>query len=118
MKELFFINVIGKLNIAAWVIFSVLCFAAFFIGIAYFMGDIDDDVLVKKPYKTMFIVAAICLVLGIVLPTKKDMYIMYGVGSVVDYLQENEEAKQLPDKTIKALNAFADKYTQTKEEEQ
>lgn len=46
------------------------------------------------------------------------MYIIYGVGSVVDYLQENEEAKQLPDKTIKALNTFADKYKQTKEEEQ
>lgn len=101
----------------AWVLFSVICMAIFVIGIAYFMEDIEA-VNAKRLLKPMTIVAVVCLVLGIVVPTKKDLYIIYGVGSVIDYMQENEEAKQLPDKTIKALNAFADKYTQTKEEKQ
>lgn len=114
MKELYFINLIGNINIAAWVTFGVLCFAAFVIGTAYFMDDIDDE-LMKKLTKPMMIVAAICLVLGILTPTKKDAYIIYGVGSVVDYIQENDEAKQLPDKTVKMLNALADKYTEETE---
>lgn len=113
MKELYFINLIGNINIAAWTIFVVLCFAAFVIGIAYFMEDIEDE-LMKKLSKSMIIIASICLVLGIVLPTKKDMYIIYGIGSVVDYIQDNEEARQLPDKTVKMLNALADKYTDDK----
>ena len=111
MKELYFINLIGNINIAAWVIFGVLCFAAFVIGIAFFMDDIDDEQM-KKMSKPMVVVAAICLLLGILLPTKKDCYIIFGIGSVVDYIQENEEARQLPDKTVKMLNALADKYTE------
>lgn len=111
MKELYFINLIGNINIAAWVIFGVLCFAAFVVGTAYFMEDIEDA-LMKKLSKSMIIVAVICLVVGILLPTKKDCYIIFGIGSVVDYIQDNEDAKQLPDKTIKMLNALADKYTE------
>jgi hypothetical protein len=60
----------------------------------------------------MIIVSAICLLLGISLPSKQDAYIIYGIGSVVDYIQDNDEARQLPDKTVKMLNALADKYTE------
>lgn len=111
MKELYFINLIGNINIAAWVIFGVICFATLVIGIAYFVDDIDDE-LIKKFFKPMMLVVSICIVLGILLPTKKDCYIIIGIGSVVDYIQDNEDAKQLPDKTIKMLNALADKYTE------
>lgn len=111
MEELYFINLIGNINIAAWVVFGVLCFAAFVVGVAYFMEDIEDA-LMKKLSKTMIIVAIVCLVIGILLPTKKDCYIIFGIGSVVDYIQDNEDAKKLPDKTIKMLNALADKYTE------
>ena len=111
MKELYFINLIGNVNIAAWVIFGVLCFAAMIIGIAYFMDDIDD-VLTKKLFKPMIVVAFVCLVLGILLPTKNECYIIYGIGSFVDYIQENDDAKQLPDKTVKMLNALADQYAE------
>jgi len=114
MRELYFINVIGNLNIAAWVVFGVLCFAAFFIGIFYIMDDIEN-VLMKKLAKPMIIVATVCLVLGIMLPTKRDAYIIFGIGSVVDYIQDNDEARQLPDKTVKMLNALADKYTEEAE---
>ena len=111
MKELYFINLIGNMNIAVWVVFGVLCFALAVIGIAYFMDDIDEE-RVKKLSKPITIVAVVSLVLGILLPTKQDAYIIFGVGSVVDYIQENDEARQLPDKTIKMLNALADKYTE------
>ena len=112
MKELYFINLIGNLNIAAWVVFGVLCFAASTVGIAYFMGDEVEDVYKKKTLKPMLIVASVCLLLGTLLPTKREAYIIFGIGSVIDYIQENDEAKQLPDKTVKMLNALADKYTE------
>lgn len=114
MKKLYFINLIGNIHICAWVVFSLICIAAMFIGIAYFMDDIEEE-LAKKLYKPMIFVLAVCIMLGIVLPSKQDAYIIYGIGSVVDYIQENDEAKQLPDKTVKMLNALADKYSEETE---
>ena len=111
MKELYFMNLIGNMNIAAWVIFGMLCFAEFCIGIAYIVDDIEYAIM-KKLSKSMTIIALVCLVLGILLPSKKDCYIIFGIGPVVDYIQDNEDAKKLPDKTIKMLNALADKYTE------
>lgn len=110
MKEVYFINLIGNLNVATWVTFAVMCFAVLVIGIAYFMEDIED-LQAKRLFKRTTIIAAICLLLAILLPTKKECYIILGIGSVIDYMQESDEAKQLPDKTIKMLNALADKYT-------
>lgn len=116
MKELYFINLIGNLNMAAWVVFGVLCFATSTLVISYFMDYESGELRNNKLLKPMLIVAATCLVLGILLPTKKEGYIIYGIGSVVDYIQENDEARQLPDKTVKMLNALADKYTEEEEE--
>lgn len=72
MKELYFINLVGNLNTAAWVLFSVICLAIFAIGLAYYMEDIEA-VNTKRLLKPMTIVAVVCLVLGIVVPTKKDL---------------------------------------------
>ncbi|EXZ39654.1 putative membrane protein [Bacteroides fragilis str. 1007-1-F  len=32
-----------------------------------------------------------------------------GIGGTIDYIRQNETAKQLPDKCIKALDLFMDK---------
>ena len=38
------------------------------------------------------------------------MLLIYGVGGTIDYIRKNDTAKQLPDKCIKVLDCFADKY--------
>ena len=43
-------------------------------------------------------------------PTTKVLLYIYGVGGTIDYIKTNDTAKQLPDKCIKALDRFADKY--------
>ena len=45
------------------------------------------------------------------------MYMIYGVGSVIDYYQDSDEAKKLPDKTIKMLNQLCDKYIKEEEKQ-
>ena len=49
---------------------------------------------------------------AIFVPTTKEMCAIY----VVNYLQTNEEAKQLPDKMIKAVNAYFDDLAKQHEE--
>ena len=41
-------------------------------------------------------------------PSTKDLYAIYGIGGVIDYVQSNETAKQLPDKAIEALDKWID----------
>lgn len=42
------------------------------------------------------------------LPTSKEAYMIWGVGGIIDYLKENETAKQIPDKIINAIDKFID----------
>ena len=56
-----------------------------------------------------------CLVVGIVasvfavfIPSKKDMYMIVGVGTAIDYVQKSETARQLPNKCIEALNNWVE----------
>ena len=46
--------------------------------------------------------------MAVITPSTKDLYAIYGIGGVIDYVQSNETAKQLPDKTIKALDKWLD----------
>jgi hypothetical protein len=53
-------------------------------------------------------------------PSTKEALLIWGVGSTIDFLQENETAKQLPDKCINALKDWVEslspKNNQTEEQ--
>ena len=38
------------------------------------------------------------------------MLIIYGVGGTVEYLQNNETAKQIPDKTLQCIDKLLEDY--------
>ena len=59
----------------------------------------------KKLAMTSCIVFAICLLGIIVTPSTKEAYII----CTIDYLKQNKDAKQIPDKYVKALNCFLDR---------
>lgn len=48
-------------------------------------------------------------ILGLVfIPNTKEACIIYGVGGTIDYIKQSKEAKQIPDKVVKALNVYLD----------
>lgn len=53
---------------------------------------------------TLFLIAVIALI-----PSTKDAYIIYGVGSILDNVKSIETHKQLPDRAVRALNLWMDK---------
>jgi hypothetical protein len=60
-------------------------------------------------------VALTISVLGIiVIPTEEDMLLIYGVGTTLDYLQDNEKVQQLPDKCVDALEAWVESLSEEK----
>ena len=113
MKELYWITVLGNISTVSCVI-AIITFACaiIFLG-AYFLYVMDEDDTKKgafAAFKSFFITAAITGLIAIFTPSSKELLFIYGVGSTIDYVQSNEEAKQLPDKAVKALNLWADDY--------
>ena len=60
----------------------------------------------KKRFKQVCIGALMLIAMLIFIPTTKDAYVIYGVGSVIDYAKESPECKKLPDNAVKALNTW------------
>ena len=54
------------------------------------------------------------LISSILTPTTKEAMLIFGVGSTIDYLSENEVAKQIPDNCIKALNEWVESLSDDK----
>lgn len=108
MWEIYLITRMGILMPICTII-SVLAFSVFLVSGIGFASDSEDELNVKI-FKRSGIVLAISLMGVVILPTKQDMLLIYGVGTTLDYIQENETAKQLPDKCIEALDAWVESF--------
>ena len=124
MKELYFISVLGTLKGIAimLLVVSLITFISFIIwriNNQPFNLDYHDDEfcdkISKRGIKTSLIILLSAICITIFVPTRSELYTIYGVGTVIDYIQSNPEAQQLPDKTIKYLNIIADKCIEDNE---
>lgn len=61
-----------------------------------------------------FATLVISSLIFVFVPSTKEAVLIWGVGSTIDYLQENETAKQLPDKCINALNDWVESLSDEK----
>lgn len=106
MSTLYWIITLGSLSevIRCLTIFIGVMLIVF--GVVLFIDDGYDD------YKHLFKGAVLALVpltvLSVFVPSKKDLFIIYGVGTTLDYLKENPKAKELPDKCIKVISNYFD----------
>ena len=64
-------------------------------------------------------ISTIVFVIGLIgrtfTPTTSEALIIYGVGESVEYLQNNKNAVQIPDKALQALNKYLDEVIEDKE---
>ena len=51
------------------------------------------------------------LISSILTPTTKEAVLIYGVGTTIDYVKQNNTLQQSPDKCINALDAWVDSLT-------
>lgn len=112
MWELYLLTRLGM-------IFTLLVVVMVFAAGVLLMSAIDiahDGVGEKNCmfFKRSAVVLAIS-VLGIFfIPSKQDMLLIYGVGTTLDYLQDNEKVQQLPDKCVDALEAWVESLSEEK----
>ena len=76
----------------------------------------ERDALMKliKKWKSTWVCLLLFGILGtIFIPTQREILLIYGLGSTIDYIKSNDKAKKLPDKAVDALT----KYLETLNEE-
>lgn len=60
----------------------------------------------KKWLKNAFISNICFLILVLITPSTNTLYKIFGIGTVLEYIKNSDEAKQLPDNALKAINYY------------
>ena len=115
MWELYFITRIGVINTLSVTLFAIaitLAVISYLVLIIVCGNDYSKDAWQKSKLRkfinSMVVVFSISGIIYTITPTTEEAYLIYGVGSTIDYIQDNPKAKQLPDKCIDALDRWVD----------
>ena len=83
-------------------------------GIESLVWSDDKDLTRRfiKIFRAGLITLVISVILKIFIPNEKDAFLILGLGGTLDYLQNSEVAKELPDKCINALDAWVESFTE------
>ena len=129
MKELYWINVLGNLGVATLVLLIVFTLVVICILLPNIFGwaEASDNGREDEAETYASSISKVCkysilpwlfLLLGVIfIPSRDSLYMIYGLGSTIDYIKQNDTAKQLPDKVIVALDKWVDNLTVDKEKE-
>lgn len=111
MSEIYWITRLDAANGLLVAFIAISAALSMMFTILYLVGKSEDWEAVpifKRIVKTSIPTLIISLLLYVFIPTKEDMFLIYGVGGTIDYIKQNDKAKQLPDKCINALDAWVD----------
>lgn len=114
MIELYLISVLGSLWIVTTLVAVISGIGFLISGVLKQTADPVEDIADYKASCNVFKVCKpifmISILLSILTPSKKQLYMIFGVGPIIDNIQESEVAKQLPDKTLQVLDKWCDSY--------
>lgn len=115
MSELYWLTRCDSLNTLGTVLFVLGLIASIVMGGVLIASSIDYDedgiYASKKGLKFSLPILIFGALMVTFIPTTKEALLIYGVGGTIDYIKSNKTAKQLPDKCIKALDKWVDKYS-------
>ena len=116
MSTLYWISVLDNINFLFVLIFiASLLFsvASILINLTCIPDEISETLDYKRFIKAKHWAYTLLIISTLVItfvPSKRELYIIYGVGETIDYLKDNPTAKELPDKCIKALDTWVDNF--------
>ena len=104
-------NVLGYLHDVGAAIAVLSLLVSFSLGLWLFMCATDGEEtlpIIKKVFKGSLFAIVFGVAMEIFIPSHKNLLIIYGVGCTIDYVRENKNANNIPDKCIKALDKYLD----------
>ena len=115
METMYWITRLDALNIT----FGILLIISIFGTIAFIVAniisatsefeDVREGAKMVKQKLTLFVVIFIISMIGCIFtPNTNEALVIYGVGGTLEWVKDNDKAKQLPDKAIEALSLYLD----------
>ena len=123
MNEIYWIqrldNIYGLLGALTFISAAIFLISGWWWLIRWMdCGDDETFGSRKKTKRALITSACTFLIAGaglVFTPTTNEALMILGVGGAVDYIQENETLKELPDKCVKALEAWSDSLLEGEE---
>ena len=125
MSEIYWISRLDL--ISGWLVgFAVIFAIVTIISIIAYLGNraeyerCGDDAdkrwtaFSSKLFKISLPCFFVFCVSSILTPTTNEAMLIYGVGTTIDYVKQNNTLQQIPDKCINALDAWVDSLTENK----
>lgn len=119
MEEMYWITRLNALHVVAgilafvWAVF-VLVLAIY--EILNFQEYENEELGCFKKFRKAILWGIVPLLILIFVPTSKQVLLIYGVGSTIDYVIDNDKIQNLPEKCIEALEEWVDSLNDSKDE--
>lgn len=95
------------------VVLTVMTFICALVGgIAFLIWASDEEERVLKAVRAAMSLALALGILATVIPSKQTLYLMKGGALVEQVMQQSEDAKELPENTLKFINEYLKKQTE------
>ena len=115
MNELYWLTRLEYIQNFLVIVMSVSGISMFISFMIWAMANYVEEVKIAlKWIISSFATLVISSLIFVFVPSTKEALLIWGVGSTIDYIQENETAKQLPDKCINALNDWVESLSDPK----
>lgn len=115
MSELYWLTRLEYIQNFLVIVMSVSGIAMFISFMIWAMANYEKEIRKSLLWlRCAFATLVISSLIFVFVPSTKEAVLIWGVGSTIDYLQENETAKQLPDKCINALNDWVESLSDPK----
>ena len=115
MNELYWLTRLEYIQNFLVIVMSVSGIVLFISFMLWMLSDLAEEVRKSLSWlKWAFATLVISSLIFVFVPSTKEALLIWGVGSTIDYIQENETAKQLPDKCINALNDWVESLSDKK----
>ena len=121
MEEIYWLQRIGNVSTMCCIIFwmVVVAYAIMLFAMPIFGEDWNDDykAMLKKWGKRLACVWFVSALAWMFIPSRTELYEIYGIGGTIDYIKSNDKAKELPDKVVDALTRYVDSIEEDKKSE-
>lgn len=114
MSTIYWILFLSKLGLVFEVIGVIITVIASLIWLFTSMLLVDDDSSTDKGVKfeiklnrrsfKFLVCGIIAIIASLFIPRKQEFAIIYGLGTIKEYMETSEEIKKLPDNVVKVIN--------------
>lgn len=105
MMEVYWLTRVGVINEMAEVMLFLSGLVLVFSPLLCSLMELEDADWLKPSTAIRWLagVFIVGLLLKAFVPTKQDLYLIYGLGTVIEYMEGNDKVKEIPDKAVDAM---------------